>query len=476
MIDKHFENVIAEKFGLEFSPSQRLAVEQFLAFFFLREDDSLFLLKGFAGTGKTSLVAAIVNTLMQFECPVVLLAPTGRAAKVFSGYAGQSAFTIHKKIYRQKTAKEGIGFFNLGYNTSSNTLFFVDETSMISANSSDSNFGTGSLLDDLFEYVYNGRHNRLVFIGDTAQLPPFGTDLSPALDPALLRMDYGMNVFEAHLTEIMRQTEESGILFNATRIRGMLGLNIPSRLQMRINGFPDVARISGGELLEGLEQAYDSFGIDETMVICRSNKRANRFNEGIRSRILYREEAFTAGDKIMIVKNNYFWGAEYETIDFIANGDIATVVKVEKHKDLYGFHFAYACLNIYGYEEEMTAWVMLDTLTSEQPALSYEEHKRLYAAVEEDYLDIASKQKRFKKIQENEFFNALQIKFAYAVTCHKAQGGQWDVVFIDSGWVSEEMHDDEYWRWLYTAITRARKKLYFINFKDEMFEPADTKI
>lgn len=469
MIQQHFESIVKEKFGFEFSPSQQEAMRNFLAFLFDRHPESLFLLKGYAGTGKTSWVAAIVNTLIQFEQHVVLLAPTGRAAKVFSGYAGQAAYTIHKKIYRQKNAQEGVGVFNLGFNASANTLFFVDEASMISMNSQDSNFGTGSLLDDLFEFVYNGRNNRLVLIGDTAQLPPIGVDVSPALEAEFLKLRYSMEVYEANLTDVMRQTEQSGILYNATLVRQMIGADPMQKLLLHLSPFPDIVRVGGMELLEELDHCYGTYGIDETVVVCRSNKRANRFNEGIRARVLYREDAFVGGDKIMVVKNNYFWGVEYDKIDFIANGDIATVEKVGKYKDLYGFHFVNTRLSIYGYEEEITAWVMLDTLNTEQPALSYEEYRRLYKAVEEDYLDIASKQKRFKKIQENEYFNALQIKFAYAVTCHKAQGGQWDVVFIDPGWVPEEAMDDEYWRWLYTAFTRARKKLYLINFKEEFF-------
>lgn len=470
MIQEHFERIVKEKFGFDFSPTQQVAMKGFLSFFFDGQAESLFLLKGYAGTGKTSWVAAIVNTLVQFEFPVVLLAPTGRAAKVFSSYSGQSAFTIHKKIYRQKTAQEGVGYFNLGFNTNSDTLFFVDEASMISMSSQDSNFGTGSLLDDLFEYVYSGRNNRLVLVGDTAQLPPIGVSVSPALDTEFLHISYGMEVFEANLTDIMRQSEQSGILYNATLIREMIGAGTNAKLRLKVSRFPDVVRVGGGSLLEELDHCYSSFGVDETMVICRSNKRANRFNEGIRSRILYREDTFSTGDKIMIVKNNYFWGAEYDKIDFIANGDIATVEKVGKYKDLYGFHFANTRLSIYGYEDEVTAWVMLDTLTTEQPALSYEDHKRFYRMVEEDYMNIPSKQKRFKKIQEDEYFNALQIKFAYAVTCHKAQGGQWDAVFIDPGWMGEDTMNDEYWRWLYTAFTRARKKLYLINFKDELFD------
>ena len=471
MLEKHIETIIKEKFEYEFSPSQQEAVRRFIAFFLHSGDENLFLLKGFAGTGKTSLVAAFVNTLVTLGHPVVLLAPTGRAAKVFSSYAGQAAFTIHKKIYRRKTTREGTGLFNLGYNTHSRVLFFVDEASMIASTSSDNNFGSGSLLEDLFEFVYNGRHNRLVLIGDTAQLPPIGTQLSPALDPAYLQLSFGIDVIEAHLTDIMRQTEESGILYNATRVRGMLGSTTLSNLQIRVRPFPDVIRLSGGELLEELDQAYSTFGIDETVVICRSNKRANRFNAGIRSRILYREEEFSNGDRVMIVKNNYFWGEGNEKIDFLANGEIATVARLGVHKELYGFRFARATLNFSSIDEEISAWVMLDTLSSEQPALSSEENKRFYLAVEQDYQHIKSKQKRFKQIQENEYFNALQIKFAYAVTCHKAQGGQWDAVFIDNAWLPSELHNDEYWRWLYTAITRARCKLYFINYPNDHFHP-----
>mgnify|MGYP004603014579 CR=1 FL=1 len=382
MISEHFERIVKEKFGFDFSPAQQAALMRFSTFFFDRHPESLFLLKGYAGTGKTSLVAAIVNTLLQLEQQVVLLAPTGRAAKVFSAYSHQSAFTIHKKIYRQKSAQEGVGVFDLGFNSCANTLFFVDEASMISMGAQDSNFGTGSLLDDLFEFVYNGRNNRLVLIGDTAQLPPIGVSVSPALEADFLRLSYNMEVYEANLTDIMRQSEQSGILFNATRVREMIGAGAWAKLLLRVTGFPDIVRVNGGDLLEELDQCYSSFGIDETMVICRSNKRANRFNQGIRSHILYRDDAFSTGDKVMIVKNNYFWGAEYDKVDFIANGDIATVEKVGKCKDLYGFHFVNTRLSIYGYEEEITAWVMLDTLNTEQPALSYEDYRRLYTAVE----------------------------------------------------------------------------------------------
>lgn len=469
MIQKHFEDIVQACLGFAFSPSQKRAMECFSEFFFNHREEGLFVLKGYAGTGKTSFVAAIVNALLKFEYKVVLLAPTGRAAKVFSAYAGQPAFTIHKKIYRQKTATEGEGDFSIGFNAGADTLFFVDEASMISNASEDSSFGSGRLLDDLVEFVYNGRNNRLVLIGDMAQLPPVGLEISPALDPQMLSHLYNLDVFEANLTDVMRQAEESGILFNATRIRRLIDSG-SSDLMLRLENFPDVYRIGGGELLEEIETCYGKYGVDETMIVCRSNKRANRYNEGIRRMILYREDDFCSGDKIMIVKNNYFWGKDYEHIDFVANGDIATVERTGKRAELYGFHFIRAELSLAGYEEELDAWVLLDTLTSDYPALTYEENRTLYRNVEADFPDIRSRKKLLEKVRGNEYYNALQIKFAYAVTCHKAQGGQWDAVFIDQGWLPDEMLNDDYWRWLYTAVTRARKRLYFVNFKDDFFE------
>ncbi len=468
MIQKHFEEIIRKKFGYDFSPTQKTAVENFIRFFIGREEEGLFLLRGFAGTGKTSLVAAIVNALTELEYKVVLLAPTGRAAKVFAGYSGHAAYTIHKRIYRQKSATDGEGVFNLGFNGVADTLFLVDEASMISNSGEDSNFGTGCLLDDLMQYVYNGKNNRLVLIGDVAQLPPVGLEISPALDRGELEASYLLGVTEVNLTDIMRQAEESGILYNATAIRSMIGRG-DGDLSLNVSGFPDVFRIGGGELLEEIDSCYGKYGEEETIVICRSNKRANRFNEGIRRTILYREEDFSSGDRIMIVKNNYFWGADYDKIDFIANGDIATVRRAGRREELYGFHFVRADLKIDGYEEELSAWVILDTLLSDYPALTYEQSRELYRRVEADYADVPLKRKRFEKVRTNEYYNALQVKFAYAVPCHKAQGGQWDAVFIDQGWLPDDMPGDEYWRWLYTAVTRARKRLYFINFKEEFF-------
>lgn len=469
MVQKHFEEVVLKKFGFDFSPTQQEAVEQFVRFLFDREAESLFLLKGYAGTGKTSLVSAIVNALLGFGYKVVLLAPTGRAAKVFSSYAGQPAFTIHKKIYRQKNETDGEGVFDLGFNAGANTLFFVDESSMISNMDSEGHFGSGCLLDDLVQFVYNGRNNRLVLIGDVAQLPPVGLDISPALDGRELRSAYHFSVSEVNLTDIMRQAEASGILYNATQVRRLIGSGDDS-LALKVARFPDVFRIGGGELLEEMETCYGKYGEDETIVVCRSNKRANRFNEGIRRSILYREEDFSSGDRVMVVRNNYFWGAGHDKTDFIANGDMATIRRAGRREERYGLHFVKATLQIDDSGEEISPWVMLDTLTSDYPALTSEQSRALYYAVEAEYADIPSRKKRMEKIRGNGFYNALQIKFAYAVTCHKAQGGQWDAVFIDQGYVTDDMLNDEYWRWLYTAVTRARKRLYFVNFRNDFFE------
>ena len=440
-----------------------------MRFFFARDEESLFLLRGYAGTGKTSLVAAIVNALLSLKYKVVLLAPTGRAAKVFASYAGYAAYTIHKKIYREKNTADGEGVFALGFNEAADTLFFVDEASMIPDTDLEGHFGSGCLLNDLVEFVYNGRNNRLVLIGDVAQLPPVGLEISPALDRQELAAAYNFRITEINLTDIMRQAEQSGILYNATRVRGMIGGGI-EHLVLKAGLFPDVSRISGSDLLEEIDTCYGKYGEEETIVVCRSNKRANRFNEGIRRTILYREEDFCSGDRIMIVRNNYFWGAGYDKIDFIANGDMATVRRVGRRMELYGFHFVKADLKIDDYEEELSAWLMLDTLMADAPALTYEQNWTLYRAVEADYAHIGSKKKRLEEIRKNEYYNALQIKFAYAVTCHKAQGGQWDAVFIDQGYLTDDMLTDEYWRWLYTAITRARKRLYFINFNDSFFQ------
>lgn len=459
---KHFTRRLSAHFGQTYTPSQQQAVGRLVDFLGCGDAETLFLLTGYAGTGKTSLVGALVRSLADSGVGVCLLAPTGRAAKVFAASSGLPAHTIHKKIYRRQKEDEGWGIFSLGFNPDKEMLFFVDEASMIGTGSGDAHFGSGSLLDDLFQFVYNGRGCRLIFIGDEAQLPPVGTWISPALDTGYLERHYGIQPYQARLTEVMRQGSRSGIISTATGIRARIGVAGANGLALKVAASADVQRIGHDLFLEELEGCYGKYGEEETVVVCRSNRQANRYNAAIRSRILYREEAFTSGDRVMVVKNNYYWGSECDQMDFIANGEMATVQKVGKQRDLYGFRFAQTRLVLSGNNEELTAWVLLDILESEQPALGAEENRRFYFSVEEDYREIASRQKRAKKVQENEYFNALQIKFAYAITGHKSQGGQWKAVFVDPGWWEGLPLDDAYWRWLYTAVTRAREKLYLV--------------
>ena len=469
MIQKHFEDITRKKFGYDFSPTQQIAVEHFIRFFFAREEEGIFLLKGYAGTGKTSLVAAIVNALVSLEYKVVLLAPTGRAAKVFAGYAGQAAFTIHKKIYRQKSSTDGEGLFNLGFNAGADTLFFVDEASMISNADGEGNFGSGCLLDDLIQYIYNGRNNRLILIGDVAQLPPVGLDISPALDRRELEAAYNFKVTEVALTDIMRQAEQSGILYNATQVRSLIGIG-SENLRLRIGKFPDVFKIGGGELLEEIDSCYGRFGEEETIVVCRSNKRANIYNKGIRAQILYREDELNTGDMLMVAKNNYYWTEKSKEMDFIANGEIAVVRRVRRTRELYEFRFAEVVLTFPDHEDfELEANLLLDTLHSDAPALPKTENDRLFYSVLEDYADIPVKRDRMKKMKADPHYNALQVKYAYAVTCHKAQGGQWQNVFLDQGYMTDEYLTPDYFRWLYTAFTRATRTLYLVNYPKEQW-------
>ena len=446
-----------------------------LAEFLLSEDDrKAFLLCGYAGTGKTSLISALVRTLEQLERKTVLLAPTGRAAKVFSGYSGKSAHTIHKCIYRQKSILDG-NTFTLTENRAQNTLFIVDEASMIS-NEGNSIGGTGALLNDLVEFVYSGRGCSLLLLGDTAQLPPVGEQLSPALTESYLRSMF-LNVTRVELTQVMRQLDNSGILYNATTLRQSIAAEDTYSLpQIKLDGFEDIQNVQGDELIEAIESSYNKAGMDETIILCRSNKRANVYNEGIRRRILYREEELSRGDMLMIVKNNYYWreilGKEDKTLleklDFIANGDMAEIVRVNGTEEMYGFRFADVTLSFIDYEDcEMDVKILLDTLTSESPSLTREESERLFTAVWEDYPEIRSKRKRMEEVRENPYYNALQVKYGYAVTCHKAQGGEWKRVFIDQGYISEDMVNPDYYRWLYTAFTRASEKLHLVNWKIE---------
>ncbi len=470
MLKNHLKDIFIRHLQFEPTEGQKILIDTLSEIMTMPDHQQLILIKGYAGTGKTSIISAFVRTLKEFKIRSVLMAPTGRAAKVLSAYSGEQAFTIHKKIYRQKSSKDSWRAFSLNYNIYRDTFFIVDEASMISRYSSDQNlFGTGNLLDDLLMFVYNDRNCRLVLIGDTAQLPPVGQEQSPALDKKQLEA-YGLTIVEHELAEVVRQSQESGILRNATIIRELVMGQQPGYPTLQIFPFSDVEHITGGDLIETLSDAYDKFGIEEVVVICRSNKQANRYNQGIRNRILYREEELTPGDFLMVVRNNYFWIQDNENISFIANGDIVRVVRIRKYIERYGFRFAEVelCLSDYN-DYEFTAIIMLDVLDSDAASITQEQNRKLYDAVAEDYGHITSKSQLYKKLREDPFFNALQVKFAYAVTCHKAQGGQWRCVFVDQGWLTDEMLNIEYLRWLYTAVTRASEKLYLVNFSDKFF-------
>lgn len=452
---------------------QRELLERLAAFVLDERDDTLFLLRGYAGTGKTSLVGALVKALTQLQSKVVLLAPTGRAAKVFARYAGHPAYTIHRRIYRQKSYSPDMEGFLVGENLAKHTLFIVDEASMI-ANASGAGdgavYGTGRLLDDLVEYVYSGEHCRLILLGDTAQLPPVGQERSPALDAGVLQ-GYGLAVQEYELREVARQAAESGILTNATRLREEME-QVPLPMpRLRVQGYPDVEALSGEYLVERISDSYDRVGLDETIVITRSNKRANIFNQGIRNQILYREEELTAGDLLLVAKNNYFWSKEYKEIDFIANGDVARVVRVMKRTEMYGFRFADVLLHFPDLEVEMEAKILLDTLSSDSPTLTREQQESLLAQVMADYYDITTRREKFKRLKSDPWFNALQVKYAYGVTCHKAQGGQWKHVYIDMGYIQQGAALSlDFYRWLYTAFTRATEKIWLVNVSDAFLE------
>ena len=468
MIVDELKYRIRQTFGLLPTPDQEHALDVFSLFMTDRSDHVVMILRGSAGTGKTSLAGAIVKALAALKQKMILLAPTGRAAKVFSLNAGHAAYTIHRRIYRQKTAGD-LSAFNLNDNLNRDTLFIVDEASMISnqgpgnlnpqSSVLHSQFGSGSLLDDLVQFVYNGNNCRMMLIGDKAQLPPVGEDESPALTAEALR-GYGLRVYECDLDQVLRQSDSSGILWNATRIRGNLILP-----RIRFQGFTDICVVPGDELIESLATSYGRVGMDETMVITRSNKRAIIYNQGIRNTVLDREDELCRGDQLMVVKNNYFWTEGSKEISFLANGDIAVVQRVRNIHELYGFRFAEVTMQFPDYDNyELTATVVLDTLTSEAPALTYEQQERLFNAVMEDYADIPQKTERVKRLKSDRYYNALQVKFAYAVTCHKAQGGQWSHVYIDQGYMTDDMLTPDYIHWLYTAFTRATEKLFLVNW------------
>jgi len=472
MLYTFFAKKIKENFRYSPTDQQNQVIIQLSHFLSSKKTNDIFLLKGYAGTGKTSLVGALVKALISLQQKVILMAPTGRAAKVFSSYADYPAFTIHKRIYREKKFGAEDRNFELNVNLYSNTLFIVDEASMIANQGlSGSSFGSGCLLDDLIHYVYSGTNCKLILMGDTAQLPPIGEDLSPALISDQLS-GYGLRVHNCEMTDVVRQEENSGILYNATQLRTHLSegdvLKLP---QIKLQDFLDIKNVPGTELIEELNTCYGREGMDETIVVCRSNKRANLYNKGIRAAILYREDELNTGDLLMVNKNNYFWSKEYKEIDFIANGEIVKVERLNSTYELYGFRFADATISLPDYDHyEMDVKLLLNTLHTDTPALSRNDQEKLFYAVLEDYADVSIKRERIKKIKEDPHFNALQVKYAYAITGHKAQGGQWKNVFLDQGYMSTDYLSTEYFRWLYTAFTRATEHLYLVNY------PADQLI
>ena len=546
MLTDELKYQIQKEFRFEQTTGQRLVTDTFARFITSRDDRSAMILRGSAGTGKTTLAGAIVRTMKNLHQKVVLLAPTGRAAKVFSVYSGHPASTIHRRIYRQRKLDGDGGVFTLNYNAMQDTLFIVDEASMVTASMGDSSMfgGVGCLLDDLIRFVYEGRNCRLLLIGDKAQLPPVGESESPALVGAVIE-SCGLTVYECDLDEVLRQSNDSGILYNATAIRRMIDRDELTLLpKIRFRGFADIHIVPGNELIESLASSYSKVGLDETMVVTRSNKRANIYNIGIRNSVLDHEDELVTGDMLMIVKNNYFysglkeergewreergeclkeergegreereycikeergeWREEREylckygdtnspnatntkkdislsslhsplsslnTLSFIANGDRATVVRVRNIRELYGFRFADMLLRFPDYDDaELQATVILDSLLAEAPALTREQNEKLFYAVMEDYAHIPQKAERIRKIKQDVYYNALQIKYAYAVTCHKAQGGQWAHVYIDQGYMTDEMLTPDYIHWLYTAFTRASEQLFLVNWSKQQTE------
>jgi len=466
-----FYYLLLDKFPYSATNSQERLLQLLSDFIFSKNKDKLFLLKGYAGTGKTTSISTLINNLWQVKLKYVLLAPTGRAAKVIGNYANKKAFTIHKKIYFPKKNNSGNVQFTLKPNKHTNTIFIVDEASMIpDASNHTKLFDNSSLLDDLIQYVYSGKNCKLILIGDTAQLPPVKLNMSPALDASKLTFDFHKEVVETELDEVMRQHKDSGILTNATQLRDIIANYYDGIMFKMQSHFPDIIRlIDGYDIENAINECYQNFGIEDTTIIVRSNKRANQYNQQIRSKIRNEDNQIASGDYIMVVKNNYYWLNESSETDFIANGDICQIKQINGFKEIYGFNFAEVTIKMIDYPNQpaFDTVILLDTLTQETPSLPYEDANKLYQEVSKDYADL-SKYKQFLAVKSNPYFNALQIKFAYAVTCHKAQGGQWKNVIIEQPYLKEGM-DLSYYRWLYTAITRAQKKLYLIGFKDEMF-------
>ena len=473
MTAPEFYALLKNKFPFQPTLKQDVVLQQLSEFIFEKKPNRLYVLKGYAGTGKTTIIGTIVTNLWKAKKSAVLMAPTGRAAKVISNYSGKEAFTIHKKIYFPKKEKGGGVKFVLQPNKHKNTIFIVDEASMIPDTPGESKlFENGSLLDDLMQYVYSGYQCKLILIGDTAQLPPVKLDLSPALNENGLSLNYNKDVTKIELDEVVRQELDSGILVNATLLRETLSDSFYESFQFNLNGYKDIVRlVDGYEIMDAINDAYSNLGNEDTAIIVRSNKRANLYNQQIRSRILFNENELTAGDYLMVVKNNYFWIKPTTEAGFIANGDIVEVLEIFKIEELYGFRFASVKVRMVDYPRmrPFETVLLLDTIRAETPSLSYDDSNRLYQEVMKDFENETSNYRKFLKVKGSRHFNALQVKFSYAITCHKSQGGQWHTVFVEQPYLPNGI-DKDYLRWLYTAVTRAKEKLYLIGFKDEFFE------
>ncbi len=473
MNSKNLYSLLSNSFPFSPTIKQEAFFQKISVFIMNTDNDAIFVLKGYAGTGKTSVISTIVNNLIEVNKKYVLLAPTGRAAKVISNYSNKPAFTIHKKIYFPKKSSGGGVSFTMQQNKHKNTIFIVDEASMISDQSNESKmYENGSLLDDLISYVYSGSDCKMILLGDTAQLPPINLDISPALNTDTLELNYNKKVDYIELDEVMRQEFNSGILYNATELREILKDSFITEFKFKLKGFKDIVRLTDGyDIQDAINQAYSNYSIEDTAFIVRSNKRANQYNEQIRTKILDKESDLSTGDFLMVVKNNYFWLKEKDEAGFIANGDIVEVLEIYSFKELYGFKFAKVKIRMVDYPSQIPfeTVLILDTIKSESPSLTYEQSNQLYEEVIKDYEHLTSKYDKFQKVKENEYFNGLQVKFSYAITCHKSQGGQWNTVFIEQPYLPEGI-DRDYIRWLYTAMTRAKDKLYLIGFKNESFE------
>ena len=473
MSDKNFYSILFKNFPFNPTIKQDAFFQKIAVFITNDSNDTIFVLKGYAGTGKTTVISTIVNNLIEINKKYVLLAPTGRAAKVIANYSNKPAFTIHKKIYFPKKSSGGGVSFTMQQNKHKNTIFIVDEASMISDQSNESKlYENGSLLDDLISYIYSGENCKMILLGDTAQLPPINLDISPALNTDTLELNYDKKVDWIELDEVMRQELNSGILYNATELRELLKDTFITEFQFKLKGFKDIVRLTDGyDIQDAINQAYSNYSIEDTAFIVRSNKRANQYNEQIRTKILDKESDLSTGDYLMVVKNNYFWLKEKDEAGFIANGDIIEVLEIFSFKELYGFNFAKVKIRMVDYPKQIPfeTVLILDTIKSESPSLTYEQSNTLYEEVMKDYEHLNSKYAKFQKVKENEYFNGLQVKFSYAITCHKSQGGQWNTVFVEQPYLPDGI-DRDYIRWLYTAITRAKDKLYLIGFKDENFE------